>query len=477
MSQTFRIKILSILLILLLPATFVPAFAVPVADAQSATTSNTTPAVCLNPSTPDIAQACTDYAAENKVLAQLQAQLADQKNKSGSLQKNVNALVAQISSTQSKISGEISTINNLSLEIGQKQKAIGDLNSQLDRENASMAQLITRTDEIDQKGAAYVLLSANSISNFYQDLDDFFSIKQSLYSTLNYVKQIKTTTQGQEQQLQNQQSQALDAKNALQQQKSQLASSQQQVQQLLNSSKSQEQTESALIAQQQAKVAAIQSKLFSFAGGATSSIPFSQAYAYATTASNVTGVPAAFVLAILTQESNLGKNVGTCNRAGDPPSKSYTNIMPGPLQKASGSSSRDDQTAFLQITAALGLNAATTPVSCPIGGGWGGGMGPAQFIPTTWLLIAPRVASALGKGSANPWSAQDAIMASAIYLKDRGAVGGDSNERNAACKYYSGRSCDGKSPANSFYGNSVMSLTRSIQADIDYLVQYGVSRR
>jgi membrane-bound lytic murein transglycosylase B len=291
------------------------------------------------------------------------------------------------------------------------------------------------------------------------------------------VKQIKTTTETQEQQLQDEQSQALDAKNALQQQKSQLASSQQQVQQLLNSSKSQEQTEAALVSQQQAKVAAIESKLFSFAGGATSAIPFSQAYAYATTAQTATGVPAAFTLAILTQESSLGKNVGTCNRAGDPPSKSYLNIMPGPAQKASGASSRDDQTPFLQITSSLGLNAATTPVSCPIGGGWGGAMGPAQFIPTTWLLIAPRVATALGKSSANPWSAQDAIMASAIYLSDRGATTDQTAERNAACKYYSGRSCDGRSPPNSFYGNSVMSLTRSIQADIDYLVQYGVSRR
>jgi hypothetical protein len=68
-------------------------------------------------------------------------------------------------------------------------------------------------------------------------------------------------------------------------------------------------------------------------------------------------------------------------------------------------------------------------------------------------------------------------MASAIYLKDRGGIGGETNERNAACKYYSGRACDGKKPANSFYGNSVMSFALQFQADIDYLEKYGVSRR
>ncbi len=464
--------------IFLLLIALVPIVSLPLFITQTAQAADTTPAVCTNPSTPDIAQACADYAAENKVLAALQAQLAAQKGKTGTLQKNVNALVSQISSTQSKISSQISTINSLSLQIGQKQKAIGDLNSELDRQHASMSQLITRTDEIDQKGAEYVLLSADSVSDFYKDLDDFFSIKQSLYGALTRVKQIRSATETQEQQLQDKQSQALDAKDALLSQKTQLANNQKQVQQLLNSSKSAEQQQAALVSEQQKKVAAIQSKLFTFAGGATGAIPFSQAYEYATAASNVTGVRAAFILAILTQESNLGKNVGTCNRAGDPASKGYRNIMPGPDAKASGRSSRDDQSAFLRITSALGLNPEVTPLSCPIGtGGWGGAMGPSQFIPTTWELIQGRVASALGKGSANPWSARDAIMASAIYLKDRGATGGETNERNAACKYYSGRSCDGKSPANSFYGNNVMALARSIQTDIDYLVQYGVSKR
>ena len=137
-----------------------------------------------------------------------------------------------------------------------------------------------------------------------------------------------------------------------------------------------------------------------------------------------------------------------------------------------------DQAPFKRITAALGLDPDTTPVSCPIaGGGWGGAMGPAQFIPSTWESVADEVAADLGVSIANPWRAQDAIMASAVYLKKRGAVGSEANERNAACRYYSGRSCDGKRPANSFYGNNVMAIARKVQGDIDYLKQYGVSRR
>ncbi len=439
--------------------------------------ADTQPAVCANPTSEDIVQACKDYAVETARLKELQSQLAAQKQKSGALQSNVNAIISQINSTQSKIKDKINSIGVLSKQITEKQRTINELSNELDRQHDSMTQLIKRTNEIDQKGAAYVLLSSQAVTDFYQDLDDFLSIKQSLYASLNKVKEIKSSTEDQKQDLQDKQAQTLDAKAALEFQKKQIQASESQAKALLSTSKTEEQKVAATVAEQQKKVSAIQSKLFSFAGGATKAIPFGDAYAYAKSASAVTGVRPAFILAILKQESSFGANVGTCNRAGDPVSKSYKNVMPGPAQKAAGKSSRDDQTIFLEITAALGLNPETTPVSCPFGAGWGGGMGPTQFIPTTWKSVAARVSAALGVGTANPWNPRDAIMASAIYLKDRGGVGGEANERNAACKYYSGRACDGKKPANSFYGNSVMAFALQFQADIDYLEKYGVSRR
>jgi membrane-bound lytic murein transglycosylase B len=127
----------------------------------------------------------------------------------------------------------------------------------------------------------------------------------------------------------------------------------------------------------------------------------------------------------------------------------------------------------LEITKKLGFDPYKTVVSCPIpsAGGYGGAMGPAQFIASTWQMFEDRLKDILGH-EANPWAAQDAFMASALYLSDLGGTGGSyTGEMKAACKYYGsgGTSCS--------YGKSVQKLKASIQSDIDYLNQYGVSRR
>jgi hypothetical protein len=68
--------------------------------------------------------------------------------------------------------------------------------------------------------------------------------------------------------------------------------------------------------------------------------------------------------------------------------------------------------------------------------------------------------------------AEDAFTASAMYLGDLGAKAGThSSELRAACSYYGTRG------ATCSYGRSVMNLKAKIQEDIDYLNQYGVSRR
>jgi hypothetical protein len=80
------------------------------------------------------------------------------------------------------------------------------------------------------------------------------------------------------------------------------------------------------------------------------------------------------------------------------------------------------------------------------------------------VIFKERVASAVGiSGMPDPWNPGHAFMASAIYMSDLGAGSGTyTAERNAACKYYSGRAC-GLVKGNTTYGNSVLSLADSIQ--------------
>ena len=102
--------------------------------------------------------------------------------------------------------------------------------------------------------------------------------------------------------------------------------------------------------------------------------------------------------------------------------------------------------------------------------GWGRAMGPAQFIASTWVLFEDRVAAAIGDSTPSPWDPQAAFMAAGLYLSDLGADSSSyTAQKNAACKYYSGKSCGYVTGATA-YGNSVLALASKIQTtEIDQL--------
>jgi membrane-bound lytic murein transglycosylase B len=124
-----------------------------------------------------------------------------------------------------------------------------------------------------------------------------------------------------------------------------------------------------------------------------------------------------------------------------------------------------DAPVFAQLTAALGLDPDKMPVSKRQWYGWGGAMGPAQFIPSTWVLYADKVGSLTGHHPPSPWDPQDAFMASGLLLADSG---GATDERTAAICYLAGCK-NAKKQAYSFYGNEVLHYASEYQNDIDIL--------
>jgi peptidoglycan hydrolase CwlO-like protein len=404
------------------------------------------------------------------ILAQCEAEikaqqvvLDGQKTKSKTLQNEISTLQANINSASKKINEKNVVIKTLGNDISSKVQTISQLNTSISKGKNSLAQLLRKTNEIDNVNFASALLTAQSVSDFYSDVDSYSSVKKSVQISVEAIKTDKAKTEGVKQQLQNQQSQQIDAKAEIERQKSLVEKDKNTQNSLLSISKNKEAEYQKVLADRQAQASKIRAALFKLRG--QGAIPFGDAYDYAKVASAKTGVKPAFILAVLKQESNLGANVGTCNRPGD--ARTWKDIMPGP----NDNSWRDDQTVFLRITKALGISPEGQPLSCPLStGGWGGAMGPAQFIPTTWEGVAPRIQSTLGVAVANPWNPQHAIMANALYMKDLGAAAGTyTAEREAACKYYSGRGCSAPGVVNAFYGNSVMAIEKDIQANIDIL--------
>ncbi|MFA5083956.1 MAG: lytic murein transglycosylase, partial [Candidatus Paceibacterota bacterium] len=121
---------------------------------------------------------------------------------------------------------------------------------------------------------------------------------------------------------------------------------------------------------------------------------------------------------------------------------------------------------FLSILQSLNISPESVQISCPNQDGtYGGAMGPAQFLPSTWNIYKADISDILGRSPANPWNNADAFIAAALYLKDAGAV---TNEKIAAAKYYCGGRWNRYVCLN-VYGYNVVKQANEFQKDIDIL--------
>jgi peptidoglycan hydrolase CwlO-like protein len=411
-----------------------------------------------------------ELTATEADIAKWQNILSTTKAGTASLQQQATILNAKIKQAQDFIKQKNIAIAQLEVSINEKIKTIGDLENQIESGHESLAQILRQEQQLDDISLPEVFLSGQNLSDFFSDIDYFYMIKKSLADLFTQIRSNETAAQKAKIALDTQKNQETDTKVAAQIQQQQVQANEKQKEYLIQVNKTNEKTYAQVLADEQAKAAAIKAKLFKLAGG-SAAVPFGTALVYAQNASAKTNVDPAFLLAILTQESNLGANVGKCYLT-DAATGYGVNVDTGKVWTNLMKPSRDVQ-PFLDITNQLGFNAFKTVVSCPIpsAGGYGGAMGPAQFIPSTWVLFEDRLKATLGH-FANPWDPQDAFTASSMYLSDLGAVGTSyTSEIKAACKYY------GTGGSTCSYGRSVMNLRNSIQSDIDYLNEYGISRR
>lgn len=411
---------------------------------------------------------------ERQILTQ-ERLVEDKKSERQSLERDISIIEGEIKKAQLGIQARAVAIEQLSDQIGEKAVVLDILAERLAKQQASLSDLVRKSALLEEYSLVEVMLSKKNFSEFFTDVATFQSIKESLNESLAVLHGIRRDTVEQKNELETKQMTEAEMKRIQELQKKEIEAKEREKEQILTVTKGEENQYQALLDSQRKTAAQLRNALFSLLGGG-GGIPFPEAVALSQYASKVTGVDAALILAILEQETNIGSNLGSCLFTD---SHSTRPVM-HPTR---------DEPVFLAIAGILGFDPYTRTVSCPIiqnGSrvGWGGAMGPSQFIPSTWAIYGGIVNDGSGwvyskdadairringnNTPANPFNNKDAFIATALLLRDNGANGSYVGDRLAALRYYAGWG-GATNPANAFYGDQVMNRKSRLAQEIQIL--------
>lgn len=404
----------------------------------------------------------TERQALEAQLKDLETQMDQYENQIVGYQKQGSTLKGEIGKLNTKVSQLNLQIKAVSLKLSELDKTIGETQTKIyttedtiSSNKEAIGALLAKLYQSDQTGLMQIFLQKPRLSDFFNDVNGIALVRNNLQVALVEVSDLHTQLVEQKNQLALVRADAATIQQYQDAQKKQTEKVKQEKNDLLAKTKGQESKYQTLLKQTKETAAQIRSRIFQLLGGGE--LSFGEAYKYAKLAGDSTGVRPAFILAVLDRESALGQNVGKC-KYNDVSSRTGKVVM----------SPTRDVPAFLEITSKLNISPDSVTVSCPNQDGtYGGAMGPAQFIPSTWAIYESEIAQITGKSVVSPWNNADAFVATALYMKKLGADGGTlTAEREAAARYYAG------SRWKTYlwtYGQAVISRATSFQEDINTL--------
>jgi peptidoglycan hydrolase CwlO-like protein len=402
-----------------------------------------------------------------------EARIKEVEEKIGALGAKEKGLTKEIETLKAKIEKLNSEIKKVNLYLAQTkigikktEDSLQETEKSIQEKKEKIAQILRTIDKVEKKSLAAILLEEEKISGFFDNLYFLKVLNKKIFNLHQILSGLKGDLEQKKAVLEKEKEKSENLLKMQLLQKVETENLQKEKNEILKMTKAKAQEYLSEKESLQKKAAEIRKRIFQLVG--ISKAPtFGEAYEVAKWVQKITGIRPAFLLAVLKQESDLGRNVGQCylkniqTGAGIRIStgEQVERVMaPGPPY-----SSRNDVALFLNITKSLGRDSFSTPVSCPMSYGWGGAMGPAQFIPTTWENYKPRLSSILGR-TPDPWRVEDAFLAAGLYLADYGATSRP-GEYNAALMYFSGTT----DPAYSWYANSILAIANGFEKDIEVL--------
>ncbi len=419
-----------------------------------------------------------DRTALEAQLKDLETQIAEQEDilsqiskKGTTLKSEITRLNANIAKLTLQVKAVTVSLNKLNKDIQSTTGKIDQTEGEISQKKQAIADTLRVIDHQEGNNIIEIMMKNPSIADFFTNINRVAAVQENLRGLAVDLENLKGKYTDQREELSLQKADVEQLKAYQEKQKKTAEVTQKDKAALLKETKGKEEEYQKILTQTKQTAAEIRSRIYRLIGGGE--MTFAQAYNIASGIEDATGVRAALLLAILDQESNLGKNTGKCD---------YQTAM-HPTR---------DIPVFLDMIDRLGfqsdLAAGKLKVSCAIrsDGAYGGAMGPSQFIPSTWVMYEKRIAAVTGHNPPNPWSNYDGMTATALYLKD--AMGSLDcrnysaqipnqaqflKERCAAAKYYAG----GRWYNYRFaYGDSVLNRADGFEEDIAVLNNQTASR-
>jgi len=417
-------------------------------------------------------QCQTYFEAKRKDVESDITKTSEEKN---TLKTQIASLTKKIKDLDYQIYQSNLSIKSLGFQIKDTELSIVETEKEIDSQKEKIGLILRAVAEEDKKSLIEVLIASKTISEFFDNLVYLETLNVKNQDLLDHFQKLEANLKGQKISLGEEkgETESLLALQSVQKQES--SNTKKEKDTLYTFTEAQYQAQLKEKEEIEKKAAEIEKKLIQIIGltEEQKAPSFGEALELAREIGTSIGVRPSFLLAIISQESAIGKNVGQCY---------ITNNETGGGKYSSGKlvsriiHPTRDLPIFLDIINKSGRTMEKTPVSCWVldcvskyGGsyfhckasvaedgsvscaksgyvayGFGGAMGPAQFIPSTWKIYEEKVKDKTGKSIADPWNLHDAFTGAALYLKDLGG-GKQTGEYSAASRYYGGSSAYAKS--------------------------------
>ncbi|MEX1063977.1 MAG: lytic murein transglycosylase [Candidatus Paceibacterota bacterium] len=386
-------------------------------------------------------------------IQEYQLQIEENGSKARTLSTEISKLNAQINKVQLEIRSLDLSINQADAEVATTQEQILDAQGKLELHKEALAKNLRAIYQVDKENLTHVIFKNARLSDFFNNLKNLEDTQSNLRAAISNITVLKSDLEQKQEDLGVQINDLERLKVFQSIEKQSLDGVKRDKDNLLKDTKGEEARFQSLVKNTQKDIEALRAQITYLQQNGISA---EDAVRFGQLAALGAGIRPAFLIAELEQESALGSNVGKCYIV-DTTSGATRSITNGKVY-TKGIHPTRDLPLFLSITAELGRDPFQTPVSC--GSGWGGAMGAAQFIPSTWMGYREAVSRLTGRTPADPWNIEDAFVAAATKLSKDGA---NSQTRDgevaASMRYY----CGTPNPKSASIRASCLNYANSVQ--------------